>query len=70
MQEKIFDKLVEECNEAVEEVRLAKKALSEDEKKHKWSSCTLYIVLFSILFIINIGIGTYFHLFSLVLKKR
>ena len=27
---------------------------------HKYSSCTLYIVLFSIIFTINIGIATYF----------
>ena len=33
--------------------------LDEDEIKHKGSSCTLYIVLFSIIFTVNIGIRTY-----------
>ena len=28
--------------------------------KHKCSSCTLYIVLFSIIFTVNIGTGAYF----------
>ena len=32
----------------------------ENENKHKWSSCALNIVLFSIVFTINMGIGTYF----------
>ena len=36
---------------------------------HKCSSCTLYIVLFSILFTINVGIGTYFVYSHWYLKK-
>ena len=62
----LVNKLVEECTETAEEVKLAK--ISEDKSKHKCSSCTLYIALFSTLFTINTGIGT--CLFSLVLKKR
>ena len=54
------DKLIEECTENVEEVKLAKITSNENENKHKWSSCTLYIVLFSIIFTIKVGIGTYF----------
>ena len=57
---KLVDKLVEECTENVEEVKLAKITLAEDEIKHKCSSCTLYIVLFSIIFTTNFGIGTCF----------
>ena len=37
-----------------------KKTLAEDEKKHKCNSCTLHIVLFSIIFTIIVGINTYF----------
>ena len=44
----------------MEKVRLAKTISADDEHKHKCSSCTLYNVLFSILFTINVGIGTYF----------
>ena len=57
---KLVYKLVEECTKKVEEVRLAKITLAEDENMHKYSSCTLYIVLFSMIFTINVGIGTYF----------
>ena len=57
---KLVDKLVEECIETVEEVKLAKITLSEDENKYKCNSCTLYIVLFSIIFTTNVGAATYF----------
>ena len=53
---RLADKLVEECTENIDEVKMA----SKNEHKNKWSSCMLYIVLFSIIFAINIGIGTYF----------
>ena len=58
---KLVDKLAEECTQTVKEVKLAKITSAENENKHKCSSCTLYIVLFSIIFTINIGIGTYFQ---------
>ena len=57
---KLVDKLVKECTENAEEVKLAKITLAENENKYKCSSCTLYIVLFLIIFTINVGIGTYF----------
>ena len=57
---KLIDKLVEGCTENVEEVKLGKITSAEDENKHKCSSCTLYIVLFSMIFTSKVGIGTYF----------
>ena len=59
---KLVDKLFEECTENVEEVKLAKITSTEHESKHKniRSSYTLYIVLFSIIFTINVEIGPYF----------
>ena len=57
---KLVDKLIEECTETVEEVKLATITLSENKNKEKCSSSMLYIVLFSIIFRINIGIATYF----------
>ena len=66
---KIIYKLVEECTETVKDVKLAKINLSEDENKHKCSSCTLYIVSFSIIFTISVGIGIYFVYFHWYLKK-
>ena len=69
MKEKLVDKLVDECTEAVEEVKVAKIALAVNENKHKCSICTLYIVLFSIFFTINVRIVTYFVYFHWYLKK-
>ena len=57
---KLVDKLVEECTETNNEAKLTKITLAQNENKHKSSSCTLYTVLFSIIFTINIGIGIYF----------
>ena len=51
---RLVDKLVEECNEIVEEVKIV------SENKNKCSSCILYIVLFLIFFTINVRIATYF----------
>ena len=53
---KLVDKLVDECTETIEEVKLAKTTLAENENSYKCSSCTVYIVLFWIFFKINLGI--------------
>ena len=66
---RLVNKLVEECTENVEETRLVETTSSENENKHKCSSCTLYIVLFSIFFTINVGIGSYFLCLYWYLKK-
>ena len=62
---RLVNKLVEECNETTDEVKL-----TENENSYKCNSCILCIVLFSIFFmcivlfsiffIINVGIGAYF----------
>ena len=62
-------KLIGECTETVKKVKIAKITSVENENKHKHSSRTLYIVLFSILFTINVGIATYFVYFHWNLKK-
>ena len=58
--DKSCDKLIEECTENIEGLRLVEKTTAKNENKHKCSSCTVYIVLFSIILAINIGIGIYF----------
>ena len=64
MQKRLVNKLVEECTETVEEVKLAKITLAENENSYKCSSCTVYIVLFWIFFTINVGgIGACFIYF-------
>ena len=57
---KLFDKLIAECPENVEEAKLATITSVMHENKHKCSSCMLHIVLFSVISTINIEIATYF----------
>ena len=65
-----MEKRVDECTEIIEEVKLAKIAPAENENSNKCSSCTVYIVLFSIFFTINIGrIGAYFISFRGYLRR-
>ena len=66
----LVDKLVDECTETIEEVKLAKISLTENENGYKCSSCTTYIALFWIFFTINVcGIGAYFVFFHWYFKK-
>ena len=67
---KLVDKLVDECTETVEEVKLAKITLAENENKYKCSSCTLYIVLMIVIFTICARIGTYFVYYNWCLVKN
>ena len=67
MQEKLVDNLIKECTENIDEVKIAES--NSVENIHKCSSCALYIVLFSVLFTINVGIGTYFIYFHWYLKR-
>ena len=69
-EKKIVAPLIEECTETVKEVKPAKITLPENENSYKFSSCTVYTVLFRIFFTINIGgIGAYFVYFYWYLKK-
>ena len=70
---RLADKLVEECTENNEEMRLVETNSSECnsvENKWKHNSCRLYIVLFSVFFRINVRIGISFLYFHWYLKKR
>ena len=63
-------KLVDESTETVEEVKVAKITLAENENSYKCSSYTMYTVLLWICFTINVGgIGAYFVYFCEYLKK-
>ena len=69
-EKKLVDKLVDECTETAEEVKLAKIALAKNENSYKCSSCTVHTVLFWILFTTNFGgIDAYFVYFRGYLKK-
>ena len=45
MQKKLVDKLVDECTETVEEVKIARITYAEVKSENIYSSCTVYIVL-------------------------
>ena len=55
---------MEECNEIVKEVKIVK------ENKNKCTVCVFYIVLFSIFFAINIGIGVYFVYYKYMNRNK
>ena len=59
MQKKV-DKVIDECTETIEEVKLAKITLAKNENENKYSSCTVYIVLVIVIFTIFTGITIYF----------
>ena len=60
---RLVDKLAEKCAENIKETRLLEITCAENENKYNCSSLTLCIVLFLILFTINVRIGSYFFIF-------
>ena len=60
----MVDKLVDECTESSDEVKLVSKS------ENKYNSCILYIALFSIFFTINVGIATYFIYYKYMNRKK
>ena len=65
---KLVDKLVDECTETIEEMKLAKITLTENENKNKCSSCKVCIEFLVIVFTIFIEITIYFVLLQLVFE--
>ena len=62
---RLADRIVEKCNETINE-----KVEIVSESKSKCSSCILYIVLFSIFFINNVGTGTYFVYYKYMNRNK
>ena len=50
---------MDECTETIEEVKLAKITISENENENKYSFCKVYIVFIIIIFTISTGITIY-----------
>ena len=65
---RLVDKLVVDCNETIDEVKLTKitHTENENENSNKHNPCIVYIVLFSRFFIITVGNGTYFVYYKYV----
>ena len=69
-EKKLVAKLIEECTETVEEVKLANITLAENESWNKYSSCTVYIVLMIVVFIFFTRITTYLVYYNWSLIKN
>ena len=62
---RLIDKLLDECNENIdEEVKIL------DNNESKCNSCILYVVLFSIFFTINVGIGACFVYYKYMNRNK
>ena len=70
MQKKLVNKLIDECTEPTEEVKLAKKTFAENENENKYSSCTVYTILMIVLFTIFTGITICFVYYNWFLIKN
>ena len=65
---KIIDKLIDECTETIEAVKLAKITLAENE--NRYSSWRVYIVLMIVILTIFTGITIYFVYYNWSLIKN
>ena len=61
---RLVDELVDECDENIDEVKIV------SESKNKCNYCILYIVLFSIFFIIDVGIAAYFVYYKYLNRNK
>ena len=66
----MVDKLIEECDETIEEVKLAEITLFENENYCKYNSWIVYIVLMIVVFTIFTGIAIYFIYYNWSLIKN
>ena len=64
---RLNDKLVEECSKNIDEKKLHSNEINDYEKI--FSSCSAYIVLLAIFFILSINISSVFVYFHWYLKK-
>ena len=56
---RLIDKMIEECTENTDEVKIAVMVLFERGNECK-PPCTIYVALIATVFTISIGFGTYF----------
>ena len=71
---KLFDKLVEECNENIDEKELHQNKMIYNSNLNDYekicSSCTIYIVSFVIFFTMSVSISSVFIYFHWYLKRK
>ena len=66
---KLADKLIDECTETIEEVKLAEITLENENSYYKCSSCKMYIVFMIAVFTIFTEITIYFVYYNWSLIK-
>ena len=62
----LVDKLIDECTENIDEIKLTKITHTENENSYNHKFCILYIELFSIFFTVNVVNGAYFVYYKYV----
>ena len=67
---KLVGKLIDECTETIEEVKLAETTIFENENENKYGSCKVHIVLMILVFTIFTGITIYFVYYNWSLIKN
>ena len=67
---KLVDKLINECTETIEEVKLAELTVFENENENKYGSCKVYTVLMIVVFYNFTGITIYFVYYNWSLIKN
>ena len=65
-----MDKLVEECNKTIEEVKLTKITSFENKNNYEYNSCRVYIVLMIVVFTIFTEITVYLVYYNWFLIKN
>ena len=67
---KLVDKLIDECTETIEEVKLTEITLFTNENNYKYGYCRVYIVLMIVICTIFTGITIYFVYYNWSLTKN
>ena len=67
---KLVDKLIDECTETIEEVKLANITFTENENNYECGSCMVYIVLMIVVIVISTGITVYLVYYNWSLIKN
>ena len=70
MQKKLVDKLIDECTETIEEVKLANITFTENENNYECGSCMVYIVSMIVVIVISTGITVYLVYYNWFLIKK
>ena len=65
MQKKLADKLIDECTETIEEMKLVNITFTKNENNNEHNSYIVYIVLIIVVFTIFTGITVYLVYYNL-----